>query len=429
VGIKMSGVAYGAAILAILVLLQAKGILSKQRPVKVVPKSWIIPGVLMVIATADLLLVGGFWYIRNWLSYNNPLGFVRVSIAGRAIFPGLLNSANIYETTLANVFKPGNAMHWRIFADQVRIQLNVPFLLTILLSLFGLIPFALSRRQARSYGLSGLLLLIVAALVLFWLTPYSGDNGSHQYQLTPWIGQGLRYAIPAMALLAVLAAAGLSGGRVPDELLAAVSVIACTLMLAGTKMLPLANETFIAGTNILYTLVALLLLWPLLRAISSIKLGGRLHGAALGFVVFAVTVLLVGGVAYGTASLRSSRAAQRNAAYFGVPAYIAHNVGSSEVIGYVQSYWSYPFFGQDLSQRVVYVPATTDDPAKWLQSLRAHGVSIVAIGPFVQQSQKESREFRWLEQPGGSFTRIFGQDPMKGPLLYRLNASSGATGS
>ena len=64
------------------------------------------------------------------------------------------------------------------------------------------------KQRMAARRVAAVALLCLACTALYAATPFSGDNGSHGWQITTWIGQGLRYGLPALGLFATVAALG-----------------------------------------------------------------------------------------------------------------------------------------------------------------------------------------------------------------------------
>jgi len=98
---------------------------------------------------------------------------------------------------------------------------------------------------------------------------------------------------------------------------------------------------------------------------------------------------------------------------------MAAHWGRDEIVGYLLSDRSYLFYGSGWTQKVVYTPATSPSVTHWLDMLLAKGVSVVAIGPVIDE-WRSFGESDWLEQPNGPFVRVFGRDPRRESVLYRI---------
>ena len=61
----------------------------------------------LAIYLMPVMLLGGTWYIRNYLQFGNPVGPYQVEILGRVIFPGVLNPATqaLPDPTLVSSFQ------------------------------------------------------------------------------------------------------------------------------------------------------------------------------------------------------------------------------------------------------------------------------------------------------------------------------------
>ena len=104
--------------------------------------------------------------------------------------------------------------------------------------------------------------------------------------------------------------------------------------------------------------------------------------------------------------------------YSGIYDYLEESTRPGEKIAYTLSVRSYLFYGKDISRKVVYEPPTMTDSAAWIEKLRKDGVTMLAVGPLGDwQSMPERRS---IEALGGAFTRVFGDDITKNPVLYRL---------
>ncbi len=342
-------------------------------------------------------LAGLFWYARNFVETGNPLGSVRVAVGGILLFPGPLDQSRIASTTLWTQFRGTNLAHWAVLLAAVREQLGLMFLVS-LLGACGLRFFRRPRGRVmrRDHFLMFMGLLIASALA-YWTTPASARNWDLA-PITPWIGQALRYAFPLIGLLAVAGALALSGAQLPDEIVVP-AVVGAGLMGMSSRMMPVAA-------------IVLLLVWGVHRTL----MRARARTTSRIVAACALSVLLV-AVSH---SLRSTRAAARTRAYHGLVDFIDRNVGSDEVIGYVLSHQSYLFYGSHFDRDVLYVPARADQRAEWIAGLRTRHVRFLALGP-IRPEWRQRKEFAWVRDGDGVFTRIFGRDQSMEPVFYRVN--------
>jgi hypothetical protein len=420
-GIKMSGPVYAVLLVALhggLRLIHRGSACPTPSSRAVVP--------LIVIGLACCLLVGSFWYARNYAALGNPLGYVRVQLAGRTIFPGVLDAADIRRTTLSSVFQLTNLAHWKILIGQIKDQLHVPFFAMVALWLS--LPYAVlvkHRRLEKEY-LLWVALLFIGTGWLYWQTPGSGVPAPDVTELTSWMGQGFRYGFPCLALLGVMAAAGARAWQIWDEGLVATVLVSSLLSIsdvAESNLLYLGILALLAGAQLKAT--------PQSRVVAHLPKALRLSGSV------ALCAVLLFGVTFVA---RKRRESKRHEVYGGIVQYLTKQVGQDETIGYLASHRSYLFYGKELNRKVEYVPATTDDMAQWLETLRRRGVSVIAVGPGPQPESWKSiaamqaalashpshrrvfKELVWLEDPNGPFVRVFGENPGAEPLLYRFRS-------
>ncbi len=402
VGIKMSGILYAVLLAVAFVLMQ---MVSERRSQT---GAWKLSQVvsLCAILCLSILFIGGFWYVRNFVERGNPLGVVKVQVAGITIFPGAMDKSQIHKTTLAHLFDVTNLRHWRILGGQLVEQLQLPLWAIGGLSLLWLFSLLLGRRTCKVEYLLGIAVLLMGGGFLYWTTPYSGDNGSHGWKITAWIGHGLRYAFPCLGLLGITAAAGAAAVKFWNE-----GVTVWTLLSSAVALMGFVDSKKMLGV------VLLLLMGTIWLGMPQIGWAGRraplLKAAGVGTLL-----CLLGTSAVGlTWKAREQRDVRRRRYLGGVMHYIANHVRPNETIGYLWNEQSYVLYGKELNRRVEYVPSNGHDMVEWYNALRQRNVSIVAIGPL--RSWGLRKEFAWLESPASPFVRVFGQDADTDTLLYR----------
>lgn len=406
-GIKITGLVYGSLLIGVLALMEGKFILL-ERPINPASRPKKFVTVFVITGIFCLLSLGGFWYLRNLIETGNPLAYVRVQLGNFIIFPGPMGFTELRTTSLLYLFDPGNLSHWETLLRQVKSWLDVPFLAMALHVLLLPIAIRTGHRQMRNEHLVGLLALVIITGLLHWITPFSGNDGSNR-PLSPWIGQQFRFAFPFLGALAVGAGAGATVLRTRDEAMVAVVLISSVLAMTETLTL--------------YIGVALLLGWGMYEAIGwirpnkSVPIFLELSGRVIAIFI------LVGFIAAATFLARQKREVRRGQVYGGIVEYIENHIGLNETIGYLLSHRSYLFYGKKLNRRVLYVPSQHWYLSEWLGVLQRQGVSVVAVGPLVEEGWKSRRELPWLQDPDGPFIRVFGQDPGRETVLYRLKSS------
>jgi len=351
-----------------------------------------IPMVVAVLAVAAVA-VGTFWPLRNVAELGNPLGVVRISIGGVTLFPGTIDPGALRRTTLAAIFSVTSPAHWSILLDAIRQEFGLAALL--------LVAGALAWRPWRVRSPSDAMVLtalVATTVAVYWMTPYGGDNGEHGWRVTSWVGQALRYALPAVAVLAVVAALGASE---PVRRLGTVAAVATVVVLAGTttRSTPYA-ALLAAGVTVVAT--------------------RRTRGARNAAVVLGVIVVLL-----GSAPLRARRALERARAYDGVSQFVADHVADGDAIGCLLGTVGYPLYGAHFETRVEYVPRATSTRDAWLAELRGRRVTFLALGPLGMAARNRS-EVKWLTEERGPFSPVFGDDPGRELVIYGRRRDSAA---
>lgn len=197
--VKMSGLPYAAMLLSLGVGLRwwlgSSLWVTQQRTLKSSMDLFVQLGVSVVAGG-----VGAMFYLLNWVRLGNPLGYVPVRLGSWVLFAGRAEFLQwVEQTTLWHLFHFRDLHHLLILGKVSAFYLGLPFVALLLLATVA---------QRQSLRLVWAHLLWIACAVLYFRTPYGGDNGSHGWQITTWIGQGLRFALPALGILASVAARG-----------------------------------------------------------------------------------------------------------------------------------------------------------------------------------------------------------------------------
>jgi len=149
-------------------------------------------------------LIGGFWYVRNWIKVGNPLTPMTVQLAGHVIFPGrasIFEGVLYHSSILAKIAEPGA---FRLFVDRALLEqggmavaLSVPVLILITLR-WGYRFLFLKRRSPLEAALY--VLLPWGAFGLFMTTPLAAENVKGTLNQLQFGYSPIRYGLPFWAL-------------------------------------------------------------------------------------------------------------------------------------------------------------------------------------------------------------------------------------
>ncbi len=402
-GVKTSGLVYAALLASALAVMLIAS--RRARPARV--RADRVDLLLLCAGGWGLLLLGGSWYLRNWVTCGNPLGCVEVRIGSALIFPARGPHVDFSKTALFRLFDLHRAAHWRMLLKQLWNHYHLSFFGLALLS-----ALALFGRDRQYRGrLLALLAAAVIALLLYTRTPYSGDWAGYGYLTSEDLGGGLRYALPFVAALAMIAALGATVTRVPSWALAAIAIGGVAAQLRGSHW-PLS-----------VLLVGLVLG-------SCYALGRRQMPLSIRVQRWAAIGLLAMGLLLGGAMLfvaRRERDRRRVDSYGYIVSYLRTGLPPGEGLGYAMSGKSYFFYGTDLSRRVVFIPLQSQEPEAWRSLLKREGLSVIAFGPMSKLPDAEQRRFlAWLDTPNSPLVRALGTDITREPLVYRLKPAAGS---
>jgi hypothetical protein len=406
-GLKLSGPVYALLLVIILPLLRAFHLTDAGRSWR---DWWRVPDLSrgrLLASLPALLLVAGTWYGRNWVLTGNPTGILNVELGGTALLSGPVTREFLRHTSLAALFDPAAAADWQVLWQVGRQWLGLSFAILLLLALVALVVVLFLRRGLERR--EGLLLcgLLAVTTILYWTSPYSGDNGEHGWRLTPWIHVGLRYGFSALALLAVLGALGLRGLRLDGRLAVLLPVAAALL----TVLFVLQPPVWPYGCAVLLALAGaaswlrLPVPWPR---------GTRVRAAV------AVALVILGA----TWLARGERETGRLALYGETYRVLEERVAPHAVVGTVNLLKIYPFAGRHWTRPVRPVSPAGRDRATWLAELRREDVSVLALGrgePDPQEAAAVARVRSWLTAQDSSFQPLEATDEAgSGPALYLL---------
>jgi hypothetical protein len=263
----------------------------------------------------------------------------------------------------------------------------------------GFVGLALAWRPERPRIAAGLALLVAVAGFLYCATPFSADNGRFYGRVTPFLGEGLRYALPFAGVSAVCGALGASSlGRAGRGLSGAGLVIALAGM--GNRML-WGTAGVVLLANAAWAAAGRMTPWWRTRA----------HGA----LVVGLAAAVVGSSLW----MRNARGVERAREYGDVVSFLETRVPKDEAIGYTLTHRGFPLYGTRLDRIALRLQPPSVSSIEWTERLRRRGVRLLAVGPIPWQ-QKKDVDLRWLDGPGAPFVKVYGHDSASEIVLYRL---------
>lgn len=353
------------------------------------------------------LVLAGYWYLRNAVVLGNPLGDLELRVLGIPLIEGTITRAELSRGALAHVFRIGSAEDWKVLWGVLRTWMSIPAGILALMAASALLRRSAEPSERRAQWIVAGLML--ACTLLYWNTPYSGDNGTHDWRVTPWIQVGLRYGFPGLAMLGALAARGFDRGRFTR----AVFVAAFAMSAAWASLLELNPPLLLVAA---LSLIALVLCTMLLPA------GARLRHPVP--VVVLALALMIGGWSFAH-PLRMQREHHRALVYGKVFETLEESVGPYATIGVINTRNLYPASGRAWSRRVV-VPAlpARDDEAAWVASLKRDGITVLMFGhdnPRPEEADRVVLVSSWLRREGGNFELLHDYETQRKNLaLFRL---------
>jgi len=297
-----------------------------------------------------LILAGGFWYARNLIAVGNPLPWT--SLGGILPTP----TAPLQQHTGYSVAHYLTSSHfWSAFAQRaLAAGLGRWWWAVLGIAIIGpvlcLLPGRLGRSDDYFSVSSQTVVRMLGCVALFSLAAYlvtpetaAGPNGD-----PTGFAFNLRYLAPALTLSLAVAplAPALAGTRARTGTVAVLAIV-----LAGTvaesRLWPSAH----AGGAIVIGVAAAALL-------ALVVLARRARAALAIAIAAAITVaIVVAGYPLQRHYLRGRYAYQPNVSYLARAWALFRTVHNSRVgvVGTFGGFFSYPFYGLDISNRVQYV--------------------------------------------------------------------------
>ena len=469
-GIKITGIVYAASLLGGLAILEIKrfAVNKKSTPANFRIRHFLKPVLLCGIACC--LLLGCFWYARNLLQINYPVGEVgsiKVPLQPFALPSPLPGQAlpvqqppaspllKIWQSTLAAQFNPSNISHWQTLGLQIIIRLQLPFLAIALQVLAA--PLALIKGKTRIINQNNVILIILLAStgILYLITPYtSGTAGDSIGQLSPILGFNLRYGFPFLSVLAVAAAATATLLKTPNLVVLAVVLVSGLFGITSNTIFDYIKNASFTGDSIVWgsllidnfksnPIEAINSIWKILGPswqdilpypifyLVSLALAAILWKINPGFgwlnhlfpsrrksIYIVIIGVCIGLIVIG--HWREKRDFARTELYRGIYEYIDKNTVPDERIGFFLSSRSYLFYGRNLDRQVLYVPFRADRLSAWIDNLRQNKIRTVGFGPLTETNAATRKALSWLTSAQGPLQPVFGKDFNTESVLYRL---------
>lgn len=471
-GVKITGLVYAASLLGGLVILEIVRFTVSKKTIQAQFKIIHFIKPVLLCGIVCFLLLGGFWYGRNLLHINYPVGEIKEikvplqpviipspvkqpapSIKQQPVSPRF----RIWQSTLAAQFNPSNISHWQTLGLQIVIRLQVPFMALAFQVLAA--PLALSQGRGRGKVINEntivLTVLLICTGILYVITPYtSGTAGESIGQLSPILGFNLRYGFPFLSVLGIAAAATATLLNTQNRVVVAVVLVSSVVGIASNTIFDYIKNASFTGDSIVWgsllidnfksdPVAAIQSIWQILAPhwkyilkdpifyIVSMTLAWRLLTKRPDFGWFndiistrnKVSYVMIVGVCIGLiviGSWREQRDVGRSELYRGIYEYIDRNTVPNEKVGFFLSSRSYLFYGKNLNRKVLYVPFKADRISGWIDNLRHNRVRIVGFGPLTETDADTRNALSWLTSAEGPLEPVFGKDFNTESVLYRL---------
>jgi hypothetical protein len=376
-------------------------------------------------SAAGIAAAGGVFHLRNWVTLGNPLFPAEVDLGGYRLFPGLYRSSDLIDHAWSREAVSGLLVH-----SYSPFGVLWPLSLVLWVGPFAILAARLMRKLRRRDADAVLVGLVFPALSVplylivnpFWREHRLLFPAYYALLFCTGFGVGLlrRYGVTARARGVI--AAALFAGYFGVQLTTFFPV----------HLLPAGCVGAVAGA-----VLGLLTFWK--------RPGRRARVATAAAAAAAVSVVL--------AMPADGRRCRLRGAYFAAlygPQGAAWELVDSltvvrgVTVAYTGTALTYPLFGCELQNRVVYVPVGrgdrpvpvqlrpgdqlsrrldearrgSPDRSYWLEGLRRKGVELLLI---VEQAEEATPELEFVARSPGAFRRLLSRDHVS---LFRVRGEA-----
>ena len=374
-------------------------------------ESWRQAFARAAVLVGTVVLVSGFWLLRNLVETGDPVYPVRVAIGGETVFaapPDLYRAISGFS--IAHYLGSAHVLRHYILPGVAK-AVGLPGLVLLLGLALGLGQLvARLRRGGRPPG-PQLLLLVTSVLlvILYVLTPYSAFGPRGQPLLT-WVN--VRYLIPAIAV--ALPVVAVSIGSAPRRVRGLLVLAACAAVVQGIHeafvIVGPSKRLVAIGVGVELVVVALVGLWWTRGRHRTLR---ATWGWAVGLSALAALVLL------GYASqrhLNSTRYAQYDPTFAWIQQHHSPlNVGLAGSFDFSSVSPAWPMFGERIQNTVAFVGPLRKGHLtqyrtrqEWLTALRRAHDDVVEIAVDRPPPFTNDNEPRWA---AASHLRVLARSP------------------
>lgn len=389
-GIKTTGLIYGVVLFVIFLFCEYKIHITKREYKKEIFLTYTV-GIII------FLFLGGYWYLRNYLATGNPLY--------------LLNPSDIMEikkTTLASVFSFTSFSDYKIIFIVFGSLIQLPLLCMMFQIIYSLIRIKFLYQKDILF----LLIMTIITFVIYWNTPYSGDNGTNNYKVTFWIGASLRYCFPFIGMISILASVCSAKTRISDTIFTIIVIINNFIGIMGGHLIKLREDHMMCLFNIKpYIFLFIIYLLLMLSVIHkfSIKVLSYL------FILFLILCIIFNN------NFEKNKQLVKIKLFGNAMSYLSHNIREKDIICSPISRGIYLNFGNYIANEVIYIPIKTSF-SEWINILKNKNITIISLPKLKKMDTETKKLISFIENNPSEFIRVSGDPDLKEVTLYRINS-------